>query len=217
MEIVSRIVWPELLDELPQDSPAALNSRRDLRTINRLMGSTRWLRRVLRETVRPVESVLEIGAGSGELGRALHGVIRDLAGLDRTRRPINWPSRAAWFETDIFDFSQWAGYPVVFSNLFFHHFDRAGLAKLGVELNEHARVVVANEPLRRRRTIRLFALLCPLIHAHPVTQYDGRVSIAAGFRHDELPRLLGLDPDVWRWRVHETWTGSYRMVAERRL
>ncbi len=214
---VSRVVWPELLDELPQDSPAALNSRRDLRIINRLIGSKRWFRQVLRERIRLGEGVLEIGAGSGELGQFLHQVAPDLAGLDRARRPVNWPSPATWFETDVFAFSRWAKYPIVIGNLFFHHFDRAGLAQLGMKLNEHARVIVASEPLRRHRTVRLFSLLCPLIQAHPVTRYDGRVSIAAGFRHEELPQLLGLDPDIWDWQVNETGTGSYRMVAERRL
>lgn len=217
MMSASRVVWPELLDELPQDSPAALNSRRDLRVINRLMGSKRWFRQVLRGKIRAGEGVLEIGAGSGELGRVLRGVAPNLAGLDRGRRPIIWPLSATWFETDVFDFGRWAGYPIVIGNLFFHHFDRVALAQLGVKLNAHARVIVANEPLRRRRTARLFALLCPLIRAHSVTQYDGRVSIAAGFRHDELPHMLGLDPDIWRWQVGETWTGSYRLVAERRI
>jgi hypothetical protein len=55
-----------------------------------------------------------------------------------------------------------------------------------------------------------------LIRAHQVTRHDGRVSIAAGFRHDELPRLLHLDPAVWTWRVQETLLGACRLVAKRR-
>ena len=79
-----------------------------------------------------------------------------------------------------------------------------------------ARMIVACEPLRLHRTARLFALICPCIRAHPVTRHDGRVSIAAGFRHDELPRLLGLDPAVWHWRVSATWRGASRLVAVKR-
>ena len=217
MVSASRVVWPELLDELPQDSPAALNSRRDLRIINRLIGSKAWFGRVLRWRYHRGESILEIGAGTGELGQALHRITPNCAGLDLGRRPIKWPLSAPWYEMDVFAFNGWTDYPIVIGNLFFHHFDRAGLAKIGVELNKHARVIVASEPLRMRRTVRLFSLLCPLMRAHPVTRYDGHVSIAGGFRHDELPHLLGLDLGVWSWQVHETWTGSYRMVAERRL
>lgn len=213
----SRVVLPELLDELPQDSPAAINSRRDLRIINRLLGSNAWFTHVLRRRYLPGDKVLEIGAGTGELGQALHHFVPAVAGLDFARRPIDWPPDASWFETDVFAFERWAEFPIVIGNLFFHHFDRVGLAQLGEVLSTHARVIVASDPLRTRRTARLFSLLCLLIRAHQVTRYDGGVSIDGGFRADELPRLLCLDPRIWDWRVRETWTGSCRMVAERRL
>jgi hypothetical protein len=211
-----RAVLPELLDELPHDSPAARASRRDLRIINRLLGSTQWFRKTLRGQLRPGEQVLEIGAGTGELGLALNALVSKLAGLDLCGRPPNWPQQAPWFKTNVLGFTDWAAYPVVIGNLFFHHFDRAGLAELGAKLNEHARVIVTSDPLRVRRTSRLFSLLCPLIRAHPVTRYDGCVSIAAGFRQEELPRLLHLDPAVWDWHVQETWLCSCRLVAVRR-
>jgi len=213
---ISRIVLPEILDALPQDSCAARCSRRDLRVINRLLGSAAWFRRVLQKYVRSDRRVLEVGAGTGELGLAISSLGLGLAGLDLCRRPASWPYRATWFETDVLDFTGWGDYPIVIGNLFFHHFGRAALEQLGFSLNEHARVIVASEPLRVQRTGRLFNLICPLIRAHPVTQYDGRVSIAAGFRHDELPHLLRLNPAVWSWRVQETWLGNYRLVAERR-
>lgn len=211
-----RIVRPEILDGLSQDSSAAHASRCDLRIINRLLGSQTWFERVLQNRRCSGESVLEIGAGTGELGRALNAIVPDIAGLDLGRRPIDWPPDALWFETDVLKYTGWADYPIVIGNLFFHHFNGAGLAHLGARLNEHARVIVASDPLRMRRTTTLFSLLCPLLHAHPVTRHDGRVSIAAGFRHDELPMLLQLDPAIWHWRVQETWTGSSRMVAEKR-
>jgi len=211
-----RVVLPELLDELPPDSPAARASRRDLLIINRLLGSTQWFRRTLGEQLRPDEPVLELGAGTGELGLALNAGVPNLAGLDLCGRPIHWPRQASWFKTNVLEFADWAAYPVVIGNLFFHHFDRGGLAKLGAKLNEHARVLITSDPLRALRTRRLFSLLCPLIQAHPVTRYDGRVSIGAGFRQEELPHLLQLDPAVWRWHVQATWLCSCRLVAVRR-
>ena len=211
----SRFVGFEILDGLPQDAPAARASRRDLRILNGLLGSQAWFNRVLRRHHRPGENILEIGAGTGELGRSLGRMAPSLAGLDLVRRPVAWPPKARWFETDVFAFAGWTEFPVVIGNLFFHHFDREQLGRLGARLN-HARVIIASEPLRVSRAARLFSLVCPLIRAHPVTRHDGRVSIAAGFRHDELPQHLGLDPAIWNWRVEESWRGACRLVAEKR-
>lgn len=213
----TRSIGLEHLDFLPEDAPAARASRRDLRLINRLLGSRSWFRKVVQLRRLPNENLLELGAGTGELGRSLDPAGTALAGLDRCRRPECWPPAARWFQTDVLRFTDWHGFPVVIGNLFFHHLDAAQLATLGSELNRHARVIVASEPLRTHRTRRLLALTNLLINAHPVTRHDGRVSISAGFRRDELPRLLQLDPAVWSWQAHETWRGAARFVAERRI
>lgn len=207
---------PEILDGLDPDSPAARASRRDLRRLNALMGNTAWFKRVLRQHLRAGESVLEIGAGTGELGQALRAVAPGLAGLDLIGRPSAWPESAAWLQTDVLRFTGWAGFPVVMGNLIFHHFDDGQLARLGARLQD-ARVIIASEPLRLARTARLFALICPLIGAHAVTRHDGRVSIEAGFRPQELPALLGLDPVVWHCDVSASWRGASRLVAVKRV
>lgn len=211
-----RCVRPELLDTLAEEAPESRASRRDLRRINRLLGNPAWFARVLRARRWPGEGILEIGAGAGDLAPSLAAGDAQLAGLDRTRRPADWPAAAFWFQTDVLHFSGWAGFPVVVANLFFHHFERRELALLGNQLGRHARLIVASEPLRAQRTRRLFGLVCPLIRAHAVTRHDGEVSIDAGFRAAELPELLELDPQLWRWEIEETWTGSSRLIAERR-
>lgn len=211
-----RCVQPELLDMLPQDAAESRASRRDLRTINRLLRSRTWFARVLRARRLPEEGILEIGAGAGDLAQSLDAANAPLAGLDRIRRPPDWPAHALWFQIDVLQFTGWAGFPVVVANLFFHHFDRSELAILGRQLDRHVRLIVASEPLRTQRTRRLFRLVCSLIRAHAVTRHDGHASIVAGFRGAELPGLLGLDPKRWRWEIGETWTGASRLIAERR-
>jgi 2-polyprenyl-3-methyl-5-hydroxy-6-metoxy-1,4-benzoquinol methylase len=215
----TRLVTPELLDSLPEGAPAARRSRRDLRIINGLMGNARWFRRTLAGRARAGERVLEIGAGDGALGRSLMGADGFggvVTGLDLAGRPPSWPERAPWIQGSALEFSGWEEFPVVAGNLIFHHFQDGELAALGAHLNRHARLIVASEPSRTPGAARLFSMLCPLIGADPVTRHDGRVSIEAGFRGDELPRLLGLDPCAWSWRVGESWRGAYRLVAERR-
>jgi hypothetical protein len=64
-----RNVRPELLDALAAHDPRALHSRGDLRRVNALMGHADVLARVLlgRPRNRPLETLIELGAGDGTL------------------------------------------------------------------------------------------------------------------------------------------------------
>lgn len=212
---MKRTLTPEILDSLPPDDPAARHSRRDLRVFNAVLGGARWVRRMVASLARGGESILEIGAGTGELGARLaqDGFVPD--GLDRNARPDDWPAVARWLQIDALAFAEWHEYEVVIGNLIFHHFDAEELRTLGGRMAAHIRLIVVCEPLRRRIFQRLFAVLCALTGANDVSRHDGRVSIEAGFLGDELPQLLDLDPAIWRWRVTHTFRGMYRMVAQR--
>jgi hypothetical protein len=213
---MQRILEPELLDSLTPEDPDARHSRRDLRLTNRIMGNDRWLTGTLRPLLKKGEVALELGAGTGELGRRLaaNGVAAD--GIDLWPRPPHWPEARAWHVADLRSFPGYASYPVVFGNLIFHHLNGSELAELGAVLRRHARAIVACEPVRRRASQTLFAAIAPLLGANRVTLHDGRISIAAGFVGDELPRALGLPSAEWDCRCTSTLLGAYRMVAVRR-
>lgn len=211
-----RIVQPEILDSLPEDHPDARKSRRDLRRINLIMGNHRWLARSVSTLVRPGERVLELGAGTGELGRrlALRGV--EVDGLDLAGRPDGWPRDRAWHTADIHGFGGYGQYPVVIANLILHHFNDSALFRLGETLGRTARVIVASEPSRSRLSLALVAGLFPLFGANRVTRHDAPASIAAGFQGDELPRALGLSARMWDVKCHASALGAFRMIALRR-
>lgn len=213
---MQRILQAELLDSLPPDHPDALHNRRDLRVINRVMGNYRWFARALPVLLRPGEAALELGAGDGTLGMQLAARGVPVDGLDLWPRPSAWPSVRAWHQADLRTFPDYHRYPVVAGNLIFHQFTEAELAVLGGILRQKARVIVACEPVRQRISQALLAVLGPLLGANAITRHDGRVSVAAGFRGDELPRALGLEPDAWEINLQETFLGALRMVAIRR-
>lgn len=209
---MDRTLQPELLDHLAPQDPAARESRRDLRVINRVMGNVRWLQSALAKVARPGDTLLELGAGDGQVAAAWRGNRCDA--LDLGPPPADWPAGAQWHQTDLREFREWSGYSVVFANLFLHHLSEPMLQHLGAQLRKHARVVVACEPWRGRLFLGLFAALCPVIGANAVTRHDGRISINAGFRGDELPRSLGLSGDEgWHCRVESTRLGAYHLVA----
>lgn len=213
---MQRILQPELLDSLPVDHPDALHSRRDLRLTNLFLGTHRWIERTLPGLLCPGEGVLEIGAGTGELGRRLGRRGLTLAGLDLLPRPAAWPAKAEWHQEDLRTFSGYDQYAAIVANLILHHFSDSDLAELGDRLRRTARVIVACEPARRRVSQVIFRTVAPWFGANAVTLHDAHVSIAAGFAGGELPRLLGFDPAVWHVHVTTTPTGVNRLVAVRR-
>jgi len=213
---MQRTLEPELLDSLPPDHPDAQHSRRDLRLTNAVLGNHRWLGRTVPRLLRPNETALELGAGTGELGRRLHQAGVSVDGLDFWPRPQNWPASAAWHRGDLKTFPGYGDYPVLIGNLIFHQFSDSDLAALGTELRRRSRVIVACEPHRRRISQTLYRSLAPLLGANHVTLHDAHISIAAGFRGDDLPRLLGLANEAWSVTCSTTLLGLYRMVAIRR-
>ncbi|MBA4136610.1 MAG: hypothetical protein C0518_04765 [Opitutus sp.] len=207
---------PELLDSLPAESRDAVRSRRDLRRLNALMGNFAWFERTLRGRVGAPEKILELGAGTGELGLRLARRGFTVAAIDRAPRPRHWPASAEWHAREIEAFDRWADYPIVIGNLIFHHFDAARLRVLGQQLDAHARLILAAEPRRNFTSNLLFTFAATLIGANHVTRHDGRVSIDAGFHGDELAVALGLSPARWRWSAQPTLRGGYRLIAERK-
>ena len=211
-----RTIQPELLDSLSPQHPDALHNRRDLRLTNAIMGNHRWIARTLPTLVRPGERLLELGAGTGELALALAQRRLAVDGLDRWPRPSHWPETHGWHVADLRTFPGYAAYAVIVGNLIFHQFHDDELRALGAAWRDTARVIVACEPARRRASQILFRLIAPLLGANPISLHDAHVSIAAGFRGDELPRALGLDPREWTWRRSSTLLGAYRLIAVRR-
>lgn len=213
---MTRTLSPELLDSLPPAHPDAQHSRRDLRVINRVMGNHRWFAHTLPPLLRAGERALELGAGTGELGARLAALDAAVDGLDFCPRPKHWPPARVWHVGDLRSFTGYADYAAVFGNLILHHCTDDELAALGATLRVTARVILASEPKRSAGAQRLFAWFAPLFGANRVTLHDAHVSIAAGFRGDELPHALGLHAGKWSWRCETTTLGAYRMIAAKR-
>ena len=211
-----REIQPELLDSLPADHPDALHNRRDLHLTNQLMGNYRWFARTLPIHIRPDESVLELGAGTGEMGCRLHKAGIAVDGLDFWPRPINWPGASEWHREDLLKFKRYERYPVIVGNLIFHQFRSEELTLLGAKLNRSARLILVSEPARRRFSQIAFAGIARFAGANHVSRHDAHVSIAAGFCDEELPQQLGLSPVEWEWTCFSTLFGAYRMIATRR-
>lgn len=206
-------IQPEVLDHLRAAVPASTPSVRELRKINAIMGNTRWLHDRLVDIIRPGERVLELGAGTGELAQRWRS---SWDALDLLPRPRHWPAGAKWHEQDVLQFREWASYPAIFCSLFLRQFSDAGLAQLGERIREHARVLIACEPVRGGAHQWLFSALCPALAGAQQEARGNRSNLPSGFRGEELAERMGFLSRHWRCRLHITWRGAYRFIAVRR-
>ncbi|MDP2369470.1 methyltransferase domain-containing protein [Rhodoferax sp.] len=232
----TRQVAREILDDLAEDDPDAIRSRRDLGRVHRAMGTRTMLLRALREMTasrrdRAPLRVLELGAGDGSL---MLGVAQELApswpkveltlldaqavvGRDTLARfaQLGWTAVAE--VNDVFDWAagtndprlmnrQPARWDLIVSNLFLHHFEDEHLAGLFGAIADRGARFFASEP-RRARLALAGSHLVGLLGSNWVTRQDAVSSVRAGFRGQELSALW---PDVGRrWHVREYAAGLF--------
>ena len=190
-EILDGIVTPAQADE----------SLADIEWIHRALGGRAILRRHLVPLLLSVPSprpvLLDLGAGSGHVGRALEGELsrrgRNLVTIDLDRQLLHarLSARGRSIAADalrlpLADLSV----DVVSSTLFLHHFDSASVGAL---LRESARVarfaVVALDLTRHRVPLAINAILSRLVYRSPITGLDGHASVLQAWTIPELRAL----------------------------
>jgi SAM-dependent methyltransferase len=197
---MKREVIAELLDDDLGTPKEIADSLADLRHINNWFGGTattaRLLRRVARETDRTELSLLEIGAGLGDVPLAARralardGIDLRVTLLDRlwSHLPGNGTPAVSGdamrlpFCDDAFD--------VVSCSLFAHHFEPDTLPLLVKEAMRVAkRAVLINDLIRGRLHIALVYLGLPLF-ASRITWHDAPASVRRAYTIDEMKSLL---------------------------
>jgi hypothetical protein len=231
---VIRSLHPELVDALPPEHPGAIQTRRDLRRINTLMGHSGILARSLRKVFpnQPPSRIVEIGAGDGEIllriAKRLAGTwrevdvtfvdLQDLLG-NKTKAAfaaLNWGVRSV--KIDVFQWlNETAGEKtdVILGNLILHHFSDAQLKTLFATAAEKTSAFIAVEP-RRGGWSLFFARCLSLIGCGPVACHDAPVSVRAGFKGRELSALWPADG---QWELLERRAGlfSHLFIARRKI
>lgn len=232
-----RVLVPEWLDTLAADDPRARRSRGDLRRINRLMGASSLLARPLDTLLAsaPGTPLLELGAGDGSLALRLAQRLSgrwpqlSLGLLDRQPvvsdatlrgfQALGWDVRV--IQADALDWLARTpqtvaapARPLVFANLFVHHFEGARLHALLAGIAACAQAFVCLEP-RRSATALLGSHLLGAIACNDVTRHDAVISVRAGFTARELSACW--PPQASGWVLREAAAGAFShcFAAER--
>jgi Methyltransferase domain len=213
-----RCVRPEALDELAQEDPRALQSRRDLRRVHRAMRTVSALNHALsrlRLTAHP-KNVLELGAGDGSLLLRFAAAVRPrwpgvkLTLLDRqdivNSETVERYREHGWEVTTVCeDALIWARqsahqhFDLTIATLFLHHFKDSELRGLLRGVVSQSRAFIAIEP-RREMLAKVGSRLIGLLGANAVTREDAVKSVDAGFTAHEITAAW---PSTRAWSTEE--------------
>ncbi|MCC6391060.1 MAG: methyltransferase domain-containing protein [Bryobacterales bacterium] len=204
-----RTIQAEFLDTAGDEE--AEGNLEDLRRINRRLGGYLIFRRLMRQWYTPADAftILDVGAASGDMGRALRETFPRAAivSLDQNARNLRGASPPKLL-ADAFHlpFGR-ASFDVVFSSLFLHHFEDDAVVELLRGMDAAARKAVVAVDLERHPLAKAFLPATRWLFGwHEITLHDGPVSVAAGFRRAELA-LLAQRAGLRRARVrlHPPW------------
>ena len=177
---------------------AAEESLADIERIHRVLGGRPIVRRHLVPLLLSVPSrrpvLLDLGAGSGHVGRALSAELarrgRELVTIDLDRQVFHarLSARGRSLAADALRLPlPDRSVDVVSSTLFLHHFDAASVAALLGEAARVARFAVSALDLTRHRVpLAVNALLSRVLYRSPITRQDGRASVLQAFTIAEL-------------------------------
>jgi len=219
----------EWMDDVAQGQTAFRSALCDLEFLNRVTfgyrPTLRWLDRVVARTGATRLSVLDVGAGSGDMLRRIarwgsaRAVAVELTGLDRSpaaaiaAREAGTPG--AWIVADLFDLPTDARFDVVVSALFAHHLADDDLVRFLRWMDGHARRGWLINDIHRH-WVPWSALWAGtrLLWLDPTVVHDSTVSVARAFTRADWHRLAadaGVAPRV-AWQFPFRWAVSRELA-----
>jgi 2-polyprenyl-3-methyl-5-hydroxy-6-metoxy-1,4-benzoquinol methylase len=199
-----RSTAPERMDDPAAPREAVAAALADLARINRLSlaarPTLRWLDEVVRRTGARRLSVLDVGAGGGDMLAAIarwgarRGVAVALTGLDRSPWAAAQAAAAGvparWITADLFALDPAERFDVVLCSLFAHHLDDAALPRFLRWMQARATLGWLVSDLHRHwLPWGVVWLGVRALRMHPIVVHDSTVSVARGFTAAE-------------WRAH---------------
>jgi SAM-dependent methyltransferase len=211
----------ELMDEPTAGGPARSEAYRHLRRLNRLFGAAGpvvyGVKRLWRAAGKPRRlSVLDIGAGSGDVNRrllrwarangiALTVTLADVSAeaCEEARRLFRGDPRVRVERRDVFELPE-AAADVVTGTQFLHHFPSPELPRVVARMAAASRIgVVVTDIHRHWLAWTAVWLVTRLVSSNRFIRTDGPLSVARGFTADDwrdLGRKLGVPERYYAWR-----------------
>jgi len=194
---------PELLDAdgVPADEAEA--SLADIEWVHRWLGGRALVRRRLIPLFATLAarkgalSILDLGCGSGHVGRDLLAAAADAGarlrvfGVDRKTSHVRLAGRGAAASADAFRLPfRDRSVDVVLSTLFLHHFSPAEAAALLTEAGRVASsAVVVLDLMRHRLALAAISVIGPVAFRSRLSVADGKTSVRQAYTPDEIAAI----------------------------
>jgi 2-polyprenyl-3-methyl-5-hydroxy-6-metoxy-1,4-benzoquinol methylase len=195
----------EMMDRPQPVSPELERDLKNLRALNRYLGSYWLVSRFVRHWIKPGQRVrlVDLATGSGDIPRLIVDLARkigakvEIDALDRQSATLEiarglsaaYPE-ISYIEADILEWRSEELYDIVFCSLALHHFSDRDAVRVLQRCRELSHKFVLVSDLRRGWLTRIGAyLLTAVIFREPMTRHDARVSVARAFSFDEMNDL----------------------------
>lgn len=215
----------EWMDDPAQSETAFRAGLRDLEFLNRITlgyGPTiRWLDRLAQQRGLTTLSVLDVGAGGGDMLRRIAawgrtcGITVACTGLDRSQAAQRHAAEAgtpgAWITGDLFGLPDHARFDVVVCSLLAHHLTDAEIVRLLRWMDRCSTMGWLVSDIHRHSIAWLGLWVgVRLLRLDPMVVHDSTASVARAFRGQELRSLAqqaGVGARV-AWHMPFRWTLS---------
>lgn len=220
----------EIMDNLDFQGAEMRNLLGDLKTVNKWLGgnsiSIDGIEKLLRgHSKKNLIVILDIGCGDGELLRKCTDYGKNnnynfqCIGIDfnqnileiAEKKSRNYPN-IKFKKIDVFlEEELIPNCDIALCTLFMHHFNNENIeALLRILLNKSQKGLIINDLQRNIMAFGLFKVVSKLFLKTKTAKHDGLVSIARGFKKNELENISKKIPNQqskihWRWAFRYQW------------
>jgi SAM-dependent methyltransferase len=218
------------MDDLDFQGEEMKNLLGDLKYVNKWLGGNKvtldGIEKLLRGNSKkePI-TILDIGCGDGQLLRNCakyaenNGLKLKCIGLDFNKNILEYAENQSkdfpnikFQKVDVFlEEELIPNCDIAVCTLFLHHFSDESIAELlKILLKKSNNGLVINDLQRSRIAFNLFKIVSNLFLKTDTAKHDGLVSIARGFKKDELEHISKKIPNQkseihWRWAFRYQW------------
>jgi len=229
-DLTHRCTDDELMDD-PLLSEEKLNATLDdISMINKRLGgnsiTVNAIKKVFKEHPAKTKwTIADVGCGDGEMLRILANALVEYGyeikfigidinekGLHRARRLSNGMESISYLNEDIFNLvSEKSKYDIIISTLTLHHIQEEGIVSfIDAMIRLGAYALIINDLQRSAVAYRLYQLISRIFIKSEVAKYDGLVSIASGFKREDLESYaqqlrLKNHKITWKWAFRYLW------------